>query len=38
MQKLCDLKCVPCRGGVEPLKGKELEQLHNQVPDWNVGG
>ena len=36
----CDLarkKCVPCRGGVPPLKGKELEALRQQLGDaWRV--
>jgi 4a-hydroxytetrahydrobiopterin dehydratase len=26
--------CVPCRGGVPPLKGKELSQIHQQLPEW----
>jgi len=28
--------CVPCRGGVPPLKGAELQKLSSQVPDWKV--
>jgi len=28
--------CVPCRGGVPPLKGEELQKLAAQVPDWKV--
>ena len=31
--------CTPCRGGVPPLKGKELADLHQQLPesaDWQV--
>ena len=28
--------CVPCRGGVPPLKGEDLERLAAQVPDWTV--
>ena len=35
-EMLADKKCVPCRGGVPPLKGKELEELHRNVPDWAV--
>ncbi len=35
-EQLADKKCVPCRGGVPPLKGKELEALHQSVPDWIV--
>ncbi len=29
-------ECVPCKGGVPPLKGEELEQLKEQVDGWNV--
>lgn len=35
-ETLADKKCVPCRGGIPPLKGKELEQLHGNIPDWTV--
>jgi len=35
-EQLADKKCVPCRGGVPPLKGKELEMLHKVVPKWSV--
>ena len=35
-QQLADKKCVPCRGGVPPLKGKELEGLKQSVPRWTV--
>ncbi len=31
--------CTPCRGGVPPLKGEELESLRRQLPDaadWNI--
>lgn len=34
--QLADKKCVPCRGGVPRLKGKELEDLHRVVPQWSV--
>src|ERR1035438_1548844 len=37
-EQLADKKCVPCRGGVPPLKGKELTALHQVVPRWNVVG
>jgi 4a-hydroxytetrahydrobiopterin dehydratase len=33
---LAEKHCVPCRGGVPPLKGQELEQLKSQVKDWQV--
>jgi 4a-hydroxytetrahydrobiopterin dehydratase len=36
VEQLADKKCVPCRGGVPPLKGKELEALHRNVPQWKV--
>ncbi len=35
-QDLADKTCVPCRGGVPPVKGKELEDLHRLVPKWEV--
>ena len=35
-KQLADKKCVPCRGGVPPLKGKELDNLHKVVPQWTV--
>ena len=36
MNELASKTCVPCRGGVPPLGGKELEALATQVPAWNV--
>lgn len=39
MTSLADKTCVPCRGGVPPLKGKELEEICHQLPEraqWNV--
>lgn len=35
-EHLADKQCVPCRGGVPPLKGKEVEDLKRIVPTWNV--
>jgi 4a-hydroxytetrahydrobiopterin dehydratase len=35
-QNLADQKCVPCKGGVPPLKGEELRELHRLVPEWIV--
>jgi 4a-hydroxytetrahydrobiopterin dehydratase len=35
-EQLADKTCVPCRGGVPPLKGKELHELHQKVPGWTV--
>ena len=36
MPDLATKTCVPCRGGVPPLKGQELRNLHQQVPEWQV--
>ena len=36
MPDLAEKTCVPCRGGVPPLKGKELDTFHKQVPQWEV--
>jgi 4a-hydroxytetrahydrobiopterin dehydratase len=33
---LAQKHCVPCRGGVPPLKGAELENLKTQVTGWQV--
>jgi 4a-hydroxytetrahydrobiopterin dehydratase len=35
-EALADKKCVPCRGGVPPLKGEELKKLHASIPGWEV--
>ena len=29
-------ECVPCKGGVPPLKGDELNRLSEQVEGWDV--
>ncbi len=34
--QLADKQCVPCRGGIPALKGKELEAIHQRVPLWTV--
>ena len=34
--ELASKTCVPCRGGVPPLKGAELAALQSQVDGWNV--
>ena len=39
MSLLADKTCVPCRGGVPPLKGAQLSQILNQLPEpseWSV--
>ena len=35
-EQLADKQCVPCRGGVPPLKGKELQALLANVPQWTA--
>ena len=34
--ELAQKHCVPCRGGVPPLAGQELEKFKAQVPAWQV--
>ena len=40
MSQKCELSkkhCIPCRGGIPPLKGNELKALQEQLgPDWSV--
>ncbi len=36
MSGLATKTCVPCRGGVPPLKGEELAALEKQVDGWKV--
>lgn len=36
MSELVSKTCVPCRGGVPPLKGEVLASLQKQVDGWNV--
>jgi 4a-hydroxytetrahydrobiopterin dehydratase len=33
---LAEKRCVPCRGGVPPLQGEELQSYSRQLPDWKV--
>src|SRR3979409_1205933 len=33
-ENLADKTCVPCRGGVPPLKGEALQELLKVVPQW----
>ncbi len=34
VQDLASKTCVPCRGGIHPLKGAELADMYRQVPQW----
>ena len=37
MNELAEKECVPCKGGVPPLKGHELENLSRKLGGgWNV--
>jgi 4a-hydroxytetrahydrobiopterin dehydratase len=33
---LADQTCVPCKGGVPPLKGAALDSLKAELPGWDV--
>jgi 4a-hydroxytetrahydrobiopterin dehydratase len=31
------MECIPCKGGVAPLKGEEIKKLQRKIgADWNV--
>ena len=36
MDKLSGKECVPCKGGIPPLKGEELRKLNKQLENWKV--
>lgn len=37
MPDLFEMECIPCKGGVPPLKGEDLRRLHAQLdPAWTV--
>lgn len=36
MAELASRTCVPCRGNIPALKGKELASLQEQLPSWKV--
>jgi 4a-hydroxytetrahydrobiopterin dehydratase len=36
MNELAARECVPCRGGVPPLKGDEITRLLSQLDGWQV--
>ncbi|MGI8990744.1 MAG: 4a-hydroxytetrahydrobiopterin dehydratase [Bryobacteraceae bacterium] len=33
---LAEKHCIPCKGGVPPLKGGELRHFAAQLPEWKV--
>ena len=34
--ELAEKRCVPCRGGVPPLKGEHLRKYADQLSGWKV--
>ncbi len=36
MSDLASRNCIPCRGGVPPLKGEEISKLSSELQDWEV--
>jgi len=36
MSELSSMQCVPCRGGVPPLQGEEINRLITQLNGWEV--
>ena len=36
MNQLADRTCIPCKGGVPPLKGDALGNYSAQLPAWEV--
>jgi 4a-hydroxytetrahydrobiopterin dehydratase len=36
MSELSSKQCVPCRGGVPPLAGEEIQRLQAQLNGWEV--
>ena len=36
MSELASRECVPCRGGVPPLKGEQLQKLSGELSEWSV--
>jgi 4a-hydroxytetrahydrobiopterin dehydratase len=36
MAELAERQCVPCRGGVPPLAGEQIEKLLTQLEGWQV--
>lgn len=36
MNDLAERQCVPCRGGVPPLRAEEIAKLQGQLDGWEV--
>ncbi len=35
-KELASLKCVPCEGGIPPLKNRKIEAYLSDVPGWGL--
>jgi 4a-hydroxytetrahydrobiopterin dehydratase len=35
-EQLAEKECVPCKGGVPPMKGLELTRILQLVPEWKA--
>ncbi|HEY0320751.1 MAG TPA: 4a-hydroxytetrahydrobiopterin dehydratase [Pyrinomonadaceae bacterium] len=36
MSSLASRQCVPCRGGVPPMRGKEIKEFLGELKGWDV--
>lgn len=36
MANLAARTCVPCNSDTPPLQGAELQELHEQIPEWEI--
>lgn len=36
MSEFASKSCVPCRGGVPPLKGSDISRFHKHITRWDV--
>ncbi len=36
MSQLAEKTCVPCKGGVSPMTGRELQGILKLVPEWKA--
>ena len=36
MPELAERECVPCRGGVPPMKGDDIDKLLGQLSGWQA--
>jgi 4a-hydroxytetrahydrobiopterin dehydratase len=36
MSNLARKKCIPCSGDTPPLSGAKIDELHAELPDWEV--